>query len=92
MCKASGGHRDKSSLVEVSNMKIIICIRHLACICRKWWRGVDYSWHVQHLLREFDLGQYTQVHSALRHLTDDGLLVSDETAQHNAGTAKAQGA
>jgi hypothetical protein len=32
-------------------MGIIICFRHLKCICRKWWRGMDYSWHVQHLLR-----------------------------------------
>jgi hypothetical protein len=48
-------------------MKIIICIRHLACICRKWRRGVDYSWHVQHLLREFGLGQYAQPHAASRH-------------------------
>jgi hypothetical protein len=29
-------------------MKIVICIRHLTCICRKSSRGVDYSWHVQH--------------------------------------------
>jgi hypothetical protein len=39
-------------------MKIIVCIRHLKCICRKWRRGIDYSWHVQHLLREFGRGQF----------------------------------
>ena len=44
-------------------MKIVICIRHLECICRKWCRGVDYSWHVQHLLREFGLGDYAQCRS-----------------------------
>jgi hypothetical protein len=38
-------------------MKIIICFRHLKCIYRKWKRGMDYSWHVQHLLREFGHGQ-----------------------------------
>jgi hypothetical protein len=48
-------------------MKIIICVRHLACICRKWRRGVDYSWHVHHLLREFGLGQYAQLRAAFRH-------------------------
>ena len=37
-------------------MKIIVCFRHLRCICRKWRRGIDYSWHVQHLLREFGRG------------------------------------
>ena len=40
-------------------MKLVICIRHLECICRKWCRGADYSWHVQHLLREFGLGEYS---------------------------------
>ena len=39
-------------------MKIVVCFRHLRCIGRKWWRGSDYSWHVQHLLREFGLGPY----------------------------------
>jgi hypothetical protein len=37
-------------------MKLIICFRHLKCIFRKWCRGMDYSWHVQHLLREFGCG------------------------------------
>jgi hypothetical protein len=32
-------------------MKIIICSRHLKRIWRKSQRGMDYSWHVQHLLR-----------------------------------------
>jgi hypothetical protein len=48
-------------------MKVIICVRHLACIYRKWWRGVDYTWHVQHFLREFGLGQYAQLDSASMH-------------------------
>lgn len=39
-------------------MKLIVCFRHLKCICRKWRRGIDYSWHVQHLLREFGCGQF----------------------------------
>jgi hypothetical protein len=39
-------------------MKLIVCFRHLKCICRKWRRGIDYSWHVQHLLREFGRGQF----------------------------------
>jgi hypothetical protein len=55
-----------TNLMEVSGMKTIVCIRHLKCICRKWWRGVDYSWHVQHLLREFGLGQYAQFQPASR--------------------------
>jgi hypothetical protein len=41
-------------------MKIIICFRHLKCIGRKWCRGMDYSWHVQHLLREFGRGQFAR--------------------------------
>ena len=28
------------------------------CIRRKWRKGMDYSWHVQHLLREFGRGQF----------------------------------
>jgi hypothetical protein len=44
--------------MEIFEMKIIICFRHLKCIYRKWWRGMDYSWHVQHLLREFGRGQF----------------------------------
>jgi hypothetical protein len=39
-------------------MKIIICFRHLKCICHKWRKGTDYSWHVQHLLREFGCGHF----------------------------------
>ena len=44
-------------------MKIIVCFRHLKCICRKWRRGMDYSWHVQHLLREFGRGQFADSRS-----------------------------
>src|ERR1700676_4535610 len=44
-------------------MKIIVCFRHLKCICRKWRRGMDYSWHVQHLLREFGRGQFADPRS-----------------------------
>jgi hypothetical protein len=44
-------------------MKIIVCFRHLKCICRKGRRGMDYSWHVQHLLREFGRGQFADLHS-----------------------------
>jgi hypothetical protein len=44
-------------------MKIIVCFRHLICICRKWRRGIDYSWHVQHLLREFGRGQFAEPRS-----------------------------
>jgi hypothetical protein len=39
-------------------MKIIICFRHLKCICHKWRKGTDYSWHVQNLLREFGCGHF----------------------------------
>ena len=39
-------------------IRFIICSRLLRCIYRKWWRGMDYSWHVQHLLREFGCGQF----------------------------------
>ena len=39
-------------------MKIIICFRHLKCIYRKWRKETDYSWHVQHLLREFGCGHF----------------------------------
>jgi len=48
-------------------LKIIVCFRHLNCIFRKWLRGVDYSWHLQHLLREFGLGQYADVRTVARH-------------------------
>ena len=44
-------------------MKLIICFRHLKCICRKWCRGMDYSWHVQHLLREFGCGPLADLRS-----------------------------
>ena len=44
-------------------MKIIVCFRHLKCIGRKWRRGMDYSWHVQHLLREFGRGQFADPRS-----------------------------
>ncbi|MBV9488209.1 MAG: hypothetical protein JO069_00600 [Verrucomicrobia bacterium] len=40
--------------------KIIACLRHLECIRIKRRRGLDYSWHVQHLLREFGLGIYAR--------------------------------
>jgi hypothetical protein len=48
---------------EIFEMKIIVCFRHLICICRKWRRGIDYSWHVQHLLREFGRGQFADPRS-----------------------------
>ena len=48
---------------EIFTMKIIVCFRHLKCICRKWRRGMDYSWHVQHLLREFGRGQFADPRS-----------------------------
>jgi hypothetical protein len=44
--------------VEAFKMKILICFRHLKCICRKSRRGIDYSWHVQHLLREIGCGRF----------------------------------
>jgi hypothetical protein len=50
--------------VDAVKIKIIICLRHLKCIRRKWWRGMDYSWHVQHLLREFGRGQFADPRSA----------------------------
>ena len=37
-------------------MKVIVCFRHFKCICRKWRKGRDYSWHLHHLLREFGWG------------------------------------
>jgi hypothetical protein len=49
--------------MEIFKMKIIVCFRHLKCICRKWSRGMDYSWHVQHLLREFGRGQFADPRS-----------------------------
>jgi hypothetical protein len=42
-------------------LKLIICFRHLKCICRKWCRGMDYAWHVQHLLREFGCGALAEL-------------------------------
>ncbi len=44
-------------------MKLIICFRHLKYICRKWCRGMDYSWHAQHLLREFGCGPLADLRS-----------------------------
>jgi hypothetical protein len=41
---------------EALYTKVIVCCRHFACICRKWRKGRDYSWHLQHLLREFGCG------------------------------------
>ena len=41
---------------EALYMKVIVCFRHFKCICRKWRKGRDYSWHLQHLLREFGWG------------------------------------
>ena len=32
-------------------------------VCHKWRRGMDYSWHVQHLLREFGCGQFADLRS-----------------------------
>jgi hypothetical protein len=52
--------------IETPKLKIIICFRHMRCICRKWWRGLDYSWHVQHLLREIGRGRYAEPHSMKR--------------------------
>jgi hypothetical protein len=52
------GQPRKANLAEALKMKLIICFRHLKCICRKWCRGMDYSWHVQHLLREFGCGRF----------------------------------
>jgi hypothetical protein len=49
--------------VKALKMKIISCLRHLKCIWRKRWRGMDYSWHVQHLLREFGRGQFADLGS-----------------------------
>jgi hypothetical protein len=43
-----------------TKLKMTICFRHLKCIYRKCWRGLDYSWHVQHLLREFGRGRYAE--------------------------------
>jgi hypothetical protein len=55
--------RAKQNLAEALKMKLIICFRHLKCICRKWCRGMDYSWHVQHLLREFGCGPLADLRS-----------------------------
>jgi hypothetical protein len=49
--------------VDTVKTKIIICFLHLKFIRRKWWRGMDYSWHVQHLLREFGRGQFADSRS-----------------------------
>jgi len=56
--------KPRISPVDAVKIKIIICFRHLKCIRRKWWRGMDYSWHVQHLLREFGRGQFADPRSA----------------------------
>jgi hypothetical protein len=57
------GQPRKANLAEALKMKLIICFRHLKCICRKWCRGMDYSWHVQHLLREFGCGPLADLRS-----------------------------
>jgi len=44
-------------------LKLIVCVRHLKCIRRKWSRGMDYSWHVQHLLREYGCGPLADLRS-----------------------------
>jgi hypothetical protein len=38
--------------------KISSIIRHLVCISRKLRRRQDFSWHWQHILREFGVGRY----------------------------------
>jgi hypothetical protein len=45
-------------------MKVIVCFRHVKCICHKWWKGRDYSWHLQHLLREFGCGPFADLRTA----------------------------
>ena len=58
--------KPRISPAEALEMKIIICFRHLKCIRRKWSKGMDYSWHVQHLLREFGHGQFADPCSGAR--------------------------
>ena len=57
------GQPRTANLAEALKMKLLICFRHLKCICRKWCRGMDYSWHVQHLLREFGCGPLADLRS-----------------------------
>jgi hypothetical protein len=57
------GQPRTANLAEALKMKLLICFRHLKCICRKWYRGMDYSWHVQHLLREFGCGPLADLRS-----------------------------
>jgi hypothetical protein len=57
-----GQRHDESG--EALKMNIVICFRHLRCICRKSRRGMDYSWHVQHLLREFGCGRFADTTKA----------------------------
>ena len=47
-----------------AQMKIIICFRHLKCIWRKSRSGMDYTWHLQHLLREFGCGRFAMTGKA----------------------------
>jgi hypothetical protein len=45
-------------------LKVIICFhcfRHLKCIWRKWRKAKDYSWHVDHLLRELGCGSFADL-------------------------------
>src|SRR5271169_6672221 len=51
-------------------MKVIVCFRHVKCICLKWWKGRDYSWHLQHLLREFGCGPFADLRTAARRRRD----------------------
>ena len=46
-------------------MKVIVCFRHFKCICRKWRKGRDYSWHLQHLLREFGWGPLADLETSV---------------------------
>src|SRR4029077_5070559 len=46
-------------------MKVIVCFRHFKCICRKWRKGRDYSWHLHHLLREFGWGPLADLETSV---------------------------
>ena len=64
--------------VEALKMKIIICFRHLKCICRKSRKGRDYSWHVQRTAP----GSVRAVSTALSALTRDRQRSSVRASRH----------
>ena len=42
------------------------CFLHLACAAVKASQGQDFRWHIQHMLREFGLGEFGGPDSRLK--------------------------